>query len=186
MKSFTLVIGGLLAVLFAGGAAAQFNTEALKKMQKEGHKIVEEQQATETGKAVEDSKAAGNAQAAGTAKAATTPVERRAYRFGANLCLDARGGLSVETCVAGKASQQWALDAGSRLVAQNGRCLDGASLVKCAGGNTQKWMHDKRGRLRNQAKQCLQVRADEPGAPVTVAPCSGAPTQVWLAIGPAA
>jgi hypothetical protein len=161
MNPFHLATGILLAALLASGAAAQFNTEALKKMQKEGHKIVEEQQAAEA------------------AKPAGAPLARHAYRFGANLCLDARGVLSVETCDGRMASQQWAVDAGARLVANDGRCVEGGSLVECTGAETQKWLHDKRGRLRNRSMQCLQVRGGTAGARVIAAPCSGVPAQVW-------
>jgi hypothetical protein len=165
MKPIYLMAGGLLAALLAGGAAAQFNTDALKKMQKEGHKILEEQQAAEA------AKAAGGAGA---------PPARRAYRSGANLCLDARGTLSVATCNGQAASQQWAFDASRRLVAHDGRCLAGATLVKCAEGKSQKWVHDDRGRLRNDAQQCLQPRSGQAGAQVTAASCSAAPNQVWV------
>jgi hypothetical protein len=167
MNPFHLATGVLLAALLASGAAAQFNTEALKKMQKEGHKIVEEQQAAEAAKPATGTQAAG------------APLARHAYRFGADLCLDARSVLSVETCDGRIASQQWALDAGARLVATDGRCVDAGSLVPCSGAETQKWLHDKRGRLRNRAMQCLQVRGGTPGARVIAAPCSGVPAQVW-------
>lgn len=167
MKPFYLIAAGVLTALLTGGAAAQFNPDALKKMQKEGHKIVEEQQAAEIAKPTAVDKAAG------------AQLARHAYRFGANLCLDARGVLSVETCDGKAATQQWALDTGGRLVAHDGRCLAGASLVPCTGGAQQKWVHDKRGRLRNQEMQCLHARSGTAGARVIAAPCSGAPAQVW-------
>jgi hypothetical protein len=136
-------------------------------MQKEGHKILEEQQAA-------DARAAGDDKSS---------AARRAYRVGTNLCLDARASLTVETCNGKTDSQQWALDAGGRLVAHDGRCLAGANLVKCAAGNAQKWVHDDRGRLRNAAQQCLQARSIKAGAAVTAAACGTAPTQVWVAQG---
>ena len=173
MKSFNLLTGGLLALLMAGGAAAQFNTDAMKKMQKEGHKILEEQQAAEA------AKAAGDAGATGTSPA------RRAYRIGSNFCLDARSAISVEVCSSSAASQQWAFDASRRLVAHDGRCLAGASLVTCAEGKAQKWVHDERGRLRNEAQQCLQPRNLKAGAPVIAAACGMAPTQVWIELAQA-
>ena len=170
MKPFYLLAGGLLAALLAGGAAAQFNTDAPKKMQKEGHKILEEQEAAEAAKA--------------PGGAGASPA-RRAYRVGANLCLDAGGTLSVQACNGNAASQQWAFDASRRLVAHDGRCLAGAGLVKCAEGKAQKWVHDERGRLRNDAQQCLQPRNMKAGAPVMAAPCAMAPTQVWAGFAPA-
>jgi hypothetical protein len=121
MNPFHLATGVLLATLLAGGAAAQFNTEALKKMQKEGHKIVEEQQAAEAAKPATGTQAAG------------APLARHAYRFGADLCLDARGVLSVETCDGRIASQQWALDAGARLVATMGAVWMGAAWSSARG-----------------------------------------------------
>lgn len=172
MKSITLLAGGLLALFLAGGAAAQFNPEALKKMQKQGHKIVEEQ------KAVEAPAVTGAAIASKTAKARTV------YRIEPNLCLVAENRLAVESCDRQTASQQWAFDASGRLVAHDGRCVDGASLVPCAGRKTQKWVHDKRGRLRNQAQQCLQPRKEESGTPVAAVACSGASQQVWAGLTP--
>ncbi|MEE4279068.1 MAG: RICIN domain-containing protein [Halieaceae bacterium] len=179
MKALPHLFAGLLAASLAAGAAAQFNTDALKKMQEEGHKIVEEQQAAEAASAAENAKALAEKKAVEDTKATAVTLQRRAYRHGGTLCLDARGALSVETCNPRAPSQQWALDANNRLVAHDGRCLAGASLVKCAGGNTQQWVHDKRGRLRNQAQQCLQVRSAKAGARVDSPACSGAPTQVW-------
>ena len=164
MNPIYRVAAGLLAAFLAGGAAAQFNTEAMKKMQKEGLERLEEQKAAETAKP------------AGAGKAAAA---RRAYRSGNNLCLDARGALSVEPCNGKAASQQWALDAQRHLVAGDGRCLAGASLVKCGQGRFQQWTYDKRGRLRNDAGQCLQASGAKAGAPVNAAPCSDAPAQVW-------
>jgi len=164
MNPISRVAAGLLAALLAGGAAAQFNTDAMKKMQKEGLERLEEEKASATAKPA----AAGKAAAA-----------RRAYRTGNKLCLDARGALSVEPCNGKAASQQWALDAKRHLVAHNGRCLAGASLVKCGQGKFQLWTYDKRGRLRNDAGQCLQPNNAKAGAPVSAAACSNAPAQVW-------
>lgn len=142
-------------------------------MQEEGHKIVEQQEAAETAKTPADS------------KAVQAMTVRHAYRVGARLCLDAQGGLIVEACNGKRVSQQWALDAQGRLLVRDGRCVSGGELVKCSGGSAQKWLHDNRGRLRNQAQQCLQAREEKAGAPVTAAACSGVPTQVWaqLALG---
>jgi len=163
MKPYYSLLAGLLAALLAGGAAAQFNNDAMKKMQKEGLERLEEQ------------KAAGTAKPAG-GKAAPA---RRAFRSGKGLCLDARGALSVEPCSGKAASQQWALDADRRLVAHDGRCLAGASLVKCGQGRFQQWVYDKRGRLRNDAGQCLQPTSTKAGAPVSAAACSEAAAQQW-------
>lgn len=165
MNPFYRLAVGLLAALLAGAAAAQFNTDAMKKMQKEGLERLEEQK--------ED----GAVKPAATIKAAEV---RRAYRFGANLCLDARGTLSLAPCNGKVAAQQWVLDGSRRLVAHDGRCLAGASLVACGKGKFQQWVHDQRGRLRNDAGQCLQPRGVKAGAPVAVAACGDAPAQVWV------
>jgi hypothetical protein len=184
MKPLYLLTAGLLAAFLSGGAAAQFNTDALKKMQKEGHKIVEEQEAAE---------AAASAQSSGEAVAAdksvekasaqmqptAAPVARTVYRYGAKLCLNAGDALTIEACNGKAASQQWALNNDGRLVAHDGRCVAGASLVKCAGGKNQKWVYDKRGRLRNQSQQCLQAGGEKAGARVSAPACSGKATQVW-------
>jgi hypothetical protein len=164
MNPIYRVAAGLLAAILAGGAAAQFNTDAMKKMQKEGLERLEEKKEAEAVKPA----ATGEAAAA-----------RRAYRFGDNLCLDARGVLSVEPCNGKIAAQQWALDASRHLVAHDGRCLAGASLVKCGQARFQLWTYDERGRLRNDAGQCLQPRSGKAGAPVLVAACSDAPAQLW-------
>ena len=173
MKPLYLITTGLLTALLAGGAAAQFNPDALKKMQKEGHKMLEEQQGAAADAAQQP---ADGSPAAAPAKATV------AYRSGANLCLDARGGPAARNCNSAAPTQQWSFDATGRLVASDGRCLDGAALVACAAGDTQKWVHDKRGRLRNQAQQCLQPRVANAGAPVITAVCSGAEAQVWVAV----
>jgi hypothetical protein len=165
MNLFYRLAAGLLAALLAGGAAAQFNTDAMKKMQKEGLERLEEQK---------------EAEAVKPAASSETATARRAYRFSGNLCLDARGTLSLAPCNAKVAAQQWSLDSSRRLVAHDGRCLAGASLVKCGKGKFQQWVHDQRGRLRNDAGQCLQPRGPKAGAPVIVAACGDAPAQLWV------
>ena len=112
MNPISRVAAGLLAALLAGGAAAQFNTDAMKKMQKEGLERLEEEKAAETAKPAAADKAA---------------AARRAYRTGNKLCLDARGALSVEPCNGKAASQQWAFDAGRHLVADPDVPLDDGS-----------------------------------------------------------
>jgi len=170
MNPFYRLAVGLLAALLAGGAAAQFNTDAMKKMQKEGLERLEEQ------KEAEAAKPAASSHPSAASKPAAAP---RAYRSGANLCLDARGTLSVAPCNAKVAAQQWFLDGSRHLVAHDGRCLAGARLVACGKGKFQQWVHDQRGRLRNDAGQCLQPRGAKAGAPVGVAACGDAPAQVW-------
>ena len=143
------------ALCIAGGAnpaAAQFNPEALKKMQKEGHKIVAEAEGA------------------------------RRYRFGEDLCLDASGTLTVRKCNSEAGSQRWKTDDQDRLVAHNGQCLVRGRLDKCGTGNAQIWSHDEQGRLANKAGQCLQVQGRPPkaGAKVVARACNASPAQVWL------
>ena len=141
------------ALLSATVQAVEFNTEALKTMQQEGHRIVEESQGG------------------------------RAYRAANDFCLDVAGdGMVVRKCNAGSNTQKWTMDGQNRLVAQDGRCVDGARLVKCAGTKSQKWKLDGKNRLANHNNQCLQVQGHPPkaGAKVVAAQCNDkAPNQVW-------
>jgi hypothetical protein len=144
-----------LAVSLAQGAqAVELNKEAMKTMQQEGHKIVEESQGG------------------------------RAYKAGNNLCLDTGGGgLIVRKCNGGAKTQKWKMDGQKRLVAHDGRCVAGAKLAKCGAGKAQKWKHDDNKRLSNQNKQCLQVQGSPPkqGAKVTVAACGNKVAgQTWM------
>lgn len=145
----------MMAMLLGGGLAtqsqAQFNTDALNKMQQAGHKIVAE------------SKGA------------------RAYKFGKDLCLDAAGGLSVNKCDARIRTQQWITDEKERLVSDNGQCLAAGRLAQCSTADIQIWEHDDKGRLANKAKQCLQVQGTpvRAGSKVVAAACSAAASQVW-------
>lgn len=145
------VSAALAALLVPSAMAVDFNTDALKSMQEEGHKIVEEAQ----GKAYR------------TAGGLCLDV--------------AGGALAVKPCDANSKSQVWQIDGQGRLVAHDGRCVAGDQLQKCGSGNAQKWQVDGRGRLANGAKQCLQAQGNPPkaGAKVVGAACSKAPNQVW-------
>ena len=144
-----------LAVSLAQGAQAiELNKEAMKTMQQEGHRIVEESQGG------------------------------RAYKAGNNLCLDTGGGgLILRKCNGGAKTQKWKMDNQKRLVAHDGRCVAGAQLAKCGAGNAQKWKHDGKKRLNNQNIQCLQVQGNplKAGAKVTVAACgNNVAGQTWM------
>ena len=136
-----------------GAQAVEFNTDALKSMQEEGHKIVEEAQAG------------------------------RAYRAAGGLCLDIAGnGLVVRKCNAKSRTQQWSTDGQGRLVANDGRCVAGPQLAACGAAKAQKWKHDGKQRLANQNNMCLQVQSSPPqaGTRVVVAGCKDkAAAQVW-------
>jgi hypothetical protein len=132
--------------------AVELNKDALKSMQQEGHKLLEE------------------------------PSGGRAYKGAGGFCLDIAGaGMVVKSCKSGTKSQLWNLDSQARLVAHNGNCVDGARLKKCGSGPTQKWSHDGKKRLANGKKQCLQIQGNKPkaGAKVVISACSGSANQVW-------
>lgn len=149
-------ISGLLALFMfaaAGSHAVTLNTDALKSMQEEGHKIVEEAQ------------------------------NARAFRSNTGQCLDLAGkALLIKNCDARAASQKWYFDDKDRLVAHDGRCVDGnGQLAACGGGKGQQWQLDGKNRLANGAGQCLQPQGNPPKSGVKVASvaCSGNAQQVW-------
>ena len=146
------ILVGMLAVCVSAANAVELNKDALKSMQQEGHKLLEESSAA------------------------------RAYKGAGGFCLDIAGeGMVVRSCNAKTKNQQWTLDGQSRLVAQNGKCVDGASLKKCGSAQAQKWSHDGKKRLANAKKQCLQIKGNKPksGTNVVILACSGSAHQVW-------
>lgn len=153
MKQIFL-LAALAVSLDQGAQAVELNKDAMKTMQQEGHRIVEESQGG------------------------------RAYTAGNNLCLDTGGGgLIVRKCNGGAKAQKWKMDDQKHLVAHDGRCVAGAQLAKCGAGKGQKWKHDDKKRLSNQNKQCLQVQGNPPkeGAKVTVAACGNKVAgQTWM------
>ncbi|MEP5569603.1 MAG: hypothetical protein ABJN62_17300, partial [Halioglobus sp.] len=92
--------------------AVDFNTDALKSMQKEGHAIVAEAQAA------------------------------RVYKASNGQCLAFSASALVLANCNGKKNQKWSLDGNSRLVASNGKCAGGAHLQACGNSKAQKWKHD--------------------------------------------
>ena len=151
MKQVFLLLT-LAVALIPGVQAVELNKEAMKTMQQEGNRLLDE--------------AKGG----------------RAYKAGNNLCLDtAEGKLVVRKCKADANTQKWTMDSQSRLVAHDGRCVAGAQLAKCGGAKGQKWKHDGKKRLASQNKQCLQVQGNPPkaGAKVTAAACNKSVGQVW-------
>jgi hypothetical protein len=145
-----LLATGLLAT---GARAVEFNTDALKSMQEEGHRIVEESQGG------------------------------RAFKAANNFCLDVAGaGMVIRKCKAESKTQKWVTDGQGRLVAHDGRCVDGARLAKCGGAKSQKWKHDGKNRLANNNNKCLQIQGSplKGGAKVVPADCRDkTPNQVW-------
>lgn len=131
--------------------AVDFNTDALKSMQKEGHAIVAESQGA------------------------------RAYKASNGLCLDFTGSAMVLSKCSKSKSQQWSMDGSSRLVAHNGQCVGGSGLQACGNAKAQKWTLDGSHRLATAGKKCLQPQGNQAkaGAKVVAANCSKSAQQVW-------
>ena len=145
-------LAALMVVLGPVANAVEFNTDALKSMQEEGHKIVAE------------SKGA------------------RAYKAAGGHCLDIAGAaLVIRACNAKAKTQMWKFDGQSRMVAHDGRCVTASQLQKCGAAKTAKWKLDGQKRLANAAMQCLQIQGNppKPGAKVVAAACNKSPNQVW-------
>ena len=111
MMKQVFLLPALAAILVTSAQAVELNTDALKTMQKEGHRIVEE---SEGG---------------------------RAYKAANGFCLDAAGaGLVVRKCQGGSKTQKWKYDGNKRLANHNKQCLqiqgntpkDGAKVVATA------------------------------------------------------
>ncbi len=141
------------SLLATGARAVEFNTDALKSMQEEGHRIVDE------------------------------ALGGRAYKAANNFCLDVAGdGMVIRKCKGDSQTQKWVTDEQGRLVAHDGRCVDGARLAKCGGAKSQKWKHDDKNRLANNNNKCLQVQGSplKGGAKVVPVDCHNkTPNQVW-------
>ena len=145
-------MAALTVVLGSAANAVEFNTDALKSMQEEGHRIVAESQGA------------------------------RAYKAAGGLCLDIAGaGLVINKCNAKAKTQMWNVDGQGRLVAHDGRCVAGSNLQKCGASKAENWNLDGQNRLANAAKQCLQIQGNppKPGAKVVAAACNKSPNQVW-------
>ena len=152
----------VLGLWISAANAVDLNTDALKKMQQEGHKIVEEQGALLTLRL-----ANGNCLAA-----AGKPGQ-----VGANLV--------VQKCDDNASAQKWQFDQQGRLVSHGGTCVgiagnaskhgSNAQLQECAGNPQQKWSHDKQGRLAGHKGLCLQAT----GGNVMAANCGKSPSQKW-------
>ncbi len=152
----TYLLAGFLCLYATGAAAIELNTDAMKKMQAEGHKIVEEQQGA------------------------------RLLKLPNGQCLQAAGGAVVTSKCNNKASnQKWHFDDNERLVNQEGNCVSAegggknagekAILQQCSGSGAQKWKLDGAKRLVNQHGMCLQPQ----GGNVVTAQCSNAANQKW-------
>lgn len=151
MKRIFLVSALALAVT-APARAVEFNTDALKSMQEEGHKIVAEAQGA------------------------------RSYKASNGECLDFKGKrLLLAKCNEKKNTQQWTLDDKQRLVAHNGLCVAGSNLQECNNSKAQKWTHDNKQRLASNARKCLQPKSKPPksGDNVVAGNCSKSEHLAW-------
>ena len=146
-------VAALLCVATFGTQAVTLNKDALKSMQEEGHKIVEESQGG------------------------------RVWKSNTGQCLDIAGkALLIKQCQGKPSSQLWSFDDKGRLVAHDGRCVAGnAQLQKCNNSKEQQWKLDGKKRLANGAGKCLQPQGDPPkaGSKIAAVACSGAGRQVW-------
>ena len=157
-----IVAVGILGLWISGANAVDLNTDALKKMQQEGHKIVEEQGAV------------------------------RSLRLANGNCLAAAGkpgqagaNLVVQKCNANANPQKWTFDGQGRLVSHGGTCVGTAGnsskhgtnavLQKCAGQPQQTWSLDKQARLAGPNGLCLQAT----GGNVMAAKCGNSASQKW-------
>jgi hypothetical protein len=148
-----ILCASLLALYLPAAQAVDFNNDALKSMQKEGHKIVEAEQ------------------------------KSRAYALASGLCLQASGSaLAASKCNSKSNNQKWYFDDQKRLVSHSGDCVNAtaagaaAALQKCGSGKSQQWKHDGKQRLANGNKLCLQAGSDKK---VVAAACGNSPDQVW-------
>jgi len=142
-----------LCLATAGAQAVTLNKDALKSMQQEGHKIVEESQGG------------------------------RVFKSNTGQCLDSAGkALLIKQCGNKVASQLWRFDDKGRLVAHDGRCIGGnAQLQKCNNNKEQQWKLDGKKRLAGGGGKCLQPQGNPPkaGSKIAAVNCSGAGRQVW-------
>ncbi len=162
LKKLGFITAGVLGLCMGTANAVDLNTDALKKMQEEGHKIIEE----ETG--------------------------ARMLRLENGNCLAAGGkpGQQGANVVAQKCNdkanpQKWSFDDQGRLVSHGGTCVatagnatapgTNAVLQKCAGNAQQKWSLDKQNRIAGRAGLCLQAN----GGNVVAAACSNSSNQKW-------
>ena len=160
LKKHGFITAGILGLCMGNANAVDLNTEALKKMQDEGHKIVEEEKGMRT------------------------------LRLSNGNCLTASGkpgqagaSVVVQKCNDTSNQQKWSFDGQGRLVSHGGTCVatagnatkpgTNAVLQKCAGNAQQKWALDKQKRLAGRAGLCLQAKSGN----VVAAACGGANNQ---------
>ncbi|GAB3282567.1 RICIN domain-containing protein [Parahaliea aestuarii] len=157
---YRFLIPGLLALCTAGAYAIDLNTDALKKMQEEGHKIVEDE------------------------------GKFRTFALPNGQCMQAAGdpskaGVNVvmRKCEGGANNQKWQINGQHHLQSHGAMCVavggqaqkPGSNVVlkACGGSKDQKWSLDGQGRLKNGFDHCLQANNGN----VVTATCSNSPQQ---------
>lgn len=163
-----LLLTGLMLGCLPVAHGVTFNTDALKSMQQEGHKIAEQAKAL------------------------------RAFKLPNNKCLHAAGnlgkaGTNVEfhDCNPDSKNQQWRFDDQGRLVNQGGKCLGVAGdpnkpganvlLQECGGAKAQQWTQDDKQRLVDGVGKCLHAAGDAKSVSgnVVTTNCKEIPNQRW-------
>jgi hypothetical protein len=159
MKYASLWIA-LFGLISTAAAAVELNTEAMKKMQKEGHKILEEETALQpmrlaNGKCLQAAGAPG--------KAGVNLVNRK--------------------CNAKAKNQLWLLDEQGRLNNRADACVavagkdpgSNAVMKQCSDAKDQQWRLDDEKRLVNAQGLCLQAK----GGNMIAATCTDNANQQW-------
>jgi Ricin-type beta-trefoil lectin domain len=158
---YTTLFAAIFGCWVAGVAAVELNTDAMKKMQEEGNKILEEEQAfaplvLSNGRCLQGAGAPG------------TPDVN----------------VVVRECNAKARNQKWQFDAQGRLAGPEGTCVgvagkgapgDNAVMKACAAGKDQKWARDDKNRLANGQGLCLQVQNGN----IIAATCNDKNNQRW-------
>lgn len=159
---------GLLAAYLPHATAVDLNTDALKTMQQQGHKIVEESR------------------------------DWRSFSLANGQCLQVGGPtdkvgakLLLRKCNARSDNQKFRFDEQGRLASVGGTCVGvagdankpGANAVMqaCGGASFQGWKQDGNKRLVNGLGKCLQAagKPEEPNGNVITNNCNQAANQVW-------
>jgi hypothetical protein len=162
LKKHGFIAAGILGLCMGTAHAVDLNTDALKKMQEEGDKIIAQEKGFQMLRL-----ANGNCLTAGG----------KPGQAGANVV--------VQKCNDKANLQKWSFDDQGRLVSHGGTCVGTAGnatkpgtnavLQNCAGNPQQKWALDKQGRVAGRSGLCLQAN----GGNVVAAACSGAANQKW-------
>ncbi len=156
----TILAAALFGAFATTAQAVDMNTDALKRMQQEGHKIADEAKA---GKLIKANN--GNCLA----------TQGKPGTNGANLV--------TQKCNNKAKQHRWSFDGQGRLVNDGGLCVEvagnkaggAAQMSNCKGNAQQKWAMDGQKRLKGRNNLCLQVNGNK----VVTADCAGGGNQKW-------